>query len=116
VLVAPGGHQTLVEVRHGRKQIRVAPGGDQIYKPSVDLTFGSSARALGGDCLAIVLTGMGSDGTAGARLIKDRGGTVWSQDEASSVVYGMPYSVAKAGLTDRVLALDDIGDALRGLA
>jgi two-component system chemotaxis response regulator CheB len=94
----------------------VTAGGDQIYKPSVDLTFGSAARALGGDCLAVVLTGMGSDGTDGARLLKTRGGTVWSQDEASSVVYGMPYSVAKAGLTDRVLALDDIGEALRGLA
>lgn len=116
VLIAPGGRQTLVEVRQGRRQVRVTAGGDQIYKPSVDLTFGSAARALGGDCLAVVLTGMGSDGTDGARLLKTRGGTVWSQDEASSVVYGMPYSVAKAGLTDRVLALDDIGEALRGLA
>jgi two-component system chemotaxis response regulator CheB len=115
VLIAPGGRQTLVEVRQGRKQVRVTAGGDQIYKPSVDLTFGSAARALGADCLAVVLTGMGSDGTEGARLLKARGSTVWSQDEASSVVYGMPYSVAKAGLTDRVLALDDIGEALRGL-
>jgi two-component system chemotaxis response regulator CheB len=115
-LIAPGGQQTLVESHQGRKRVRIRPGGEQIYKPSVDLTFGSAARALDGDSLAVVLTGMGTDGTDGARMLKDRGGSVWSQDEQSSVVYGMPFSVAKAGLSDRVLALDDIGEALQGLA
>lgn len=115
-LIAPGGLQTLVELRHGRKQVKVTAVAGQIYNPSVDLTVGSAARALDGDCLAVVLTGMGADGTDGARLLKGRGGCVWSQDEQSSVVYGMPYSVAKAGLSDRVLALDDFGEALSGLA
>jgi two-component system chemotaxis response regulator CheB len=59
---------------------------------------------------------MGSDGTEGARLLKEKGATVWSQDQATSVVYGMPYSVAKAGYSDRVLALPEIGKALAGLA
>jgi two-component system chemotaxis response regulator CheB len=64
----------------------------------------------------VVLTGMGADGTEGARLLKQRGSTVWSQDQATSVVYGMPFSVAKAGHTDRVMSLDEIGPALSGLA
>lgn len=115
-LLAPGGCQMLVESHHGSNRVRVIDGGDQLYKPSVDILFGSAARALGGDCLAVVLTGMGADGTDGARLLKQHGATVWSQDQNTSVVYGMPYSVAKAGLTDRVMALDAIGKALGGLA
>lgn len=116
VLIAPGGMQTLVECRGGRSVVRVMPGGDQLYRPSVDLTFGSAARALGNGVQAVVLTGMGSDGTEGARMLRERGSSVWSQDQASSVVYGMPYSVAKAGHSSRVLALTDIGSALAGLA
>jgi two-component system chemotaxis response regulator CheB len=115
-LVAPGGMQLLVENRHGRASVVVRPGGDQLYKPSVDILFGSAARALGDGVHAVILTGMGSDGTEGARLLKEKGATVWSQDQATSVVYGMPYSVAKAGYSDRVLALPEIGKALAGLA
>ena len=115
-LIAPGGQQTLLERRDGRIRTRIVAGGDQIYRPSVDILFGSAARSLGRDCLAIVLTGMGADGTDGARLLKDRGSGVWTQDQATSVVYGMPQSVAKARLTDRMLPLDQIGEALSGLA
>ena len=114
-LIAPGGRQTMVEVAGERLHVRVMPGGDQLYKPSVDVLFGSAARALGRAVHAVVLTGMGSDGTAGARLLKERGSSVWSQDQASSVVFGMPHAVAKAGHSDRVLALDDIGPALSGI-
>jgi two-component system chemotaxis response regulator CheB len=115
-LLAPGGRQTLIESRNGQLQVRVVEAGDQIYKPSVDLLFGSAARAIGAGCVAVILTGMGADGTEGARMLKGRGATVWSQDQASSVVYGMPYSVAKAGLTDRVLPIGEFAEALRGLA
>jgi two-component system chemotaxis response regulator CheB len=62
--------------------------------------------------LAIVLTGMGSDGMQGARLLKEGGSTVWSQDKDSCVVYGMPQAVEKAGLSDRVMPLDQIGPSL----
>ncbi|MCB1772656.1 MAG: chemotaxis response regulator protein-glutamate methylesterase [Gammaproteobacteria bacterium] len=116
VLVAPGGRQVLVEQRGSRLQVGVRPGGEQLYKPSVDLMFGSAARSVGGSVLAVILTGMGADGTEGARLLKERGATVWSQDQASSVVYGMPLSVVKAGYSDRVLPLPDIGPALAALA
>lgn len=116
VLIAPGGMQTLVESNSGGVRVRTKPGGDQLYRPSVDIMFGSVARALGDAAQAVVLTGMGADGTDGARLLKERGSSVWSQDQATSVVYGMPYSVAKAGHTDRVMPLDEIGVALSGLA
>jgi len=115
VLVAPGGKQTLVEQRGQRLQVSIRPGGDQLYKPSVDVMFGSAARSIGGSVLAVILTGMGADGTEGARLLKDRGAVVWSQDQASSVVYGMPLSVVKAGHSDRVLPLNEIGPALAAL-
>ncbi|MCB1801582.1 MAG: chemotaxis response regulator protein-glutamate methylesterase [Gammaproteobacteria bacterium] len=114
-LIAPGGCQTLVKRRGQQFVVAVTPGGQHLYKPSVDLTFSSVASAAGDGALAVVLTGMGADGTEGARALKQAGSSVWSQDQASSVVFGMPYSVAKSGLTDRVLALDDIGPALAGL-
>ncbi|WP_078118946.1 protein-glutamate methylesterase/protein-glutamine glutaminase [Thiosocius teredinicola] len=116
VLIAPGGMQTTVDAQGGRLRVRVSPGGEHLYKPSVDIMFDSAARALNKGVQAVVLTGMGSDGTEGARALKGAGATVWSQDQATSVVYGMPYSVAKAGLTDRVLPLEQIGSALAGLA
>ncbi|MOA65202.1 Chemotaxis response regulator protein-glutamate methylesterase of group 1 operon [compost metagenome] len=56
-----------------------------------------------------MLTGMGADGREGARLLKQSGSQVWAQDEASSVIYGMPMAVAKAGLTDAIYGLDEIG-------
>lgn len=116
VLIAPGGMQTLIERHSARLRVTVAPGGENLYKPSIDLLFESAAVALEGSVQAVVLTGMGSDGTAGARVLKQHGGSVWSQDQATSVVFGMPYSVAKAGCSDRVMPLDDIGPALAGLA
>lgn len=115
-LIAPGGMQTLVERHSGILRIRVQAGGEQLYRPSVDILFGSAARTLGDATQAVVLTGMGADGTEGARLLKLRGAVVWSQDQASSVVYGMPHSVAKAGYSDRVMPLAEIGTALSGLA
>jgi two-component system chemotaxis response regulator CheB len=115
-LIAPGGMQTLVESAGGRLRVKLMADPQRLYKPSVDITFGSAARALGEAVQAVILTGMGADGTEGARLLKERGASVWSQDQATSVVYGMPQSVAKAGYTDRVLALEEIGPALGGLA
>jgi two-component system chemotaxis response regulator CheB len=115
VLIAPGGRQTLVERYGSSIRVRIEPGGDHLYKPSVDILFGSVARALNDGAQAVILTGMGADGTEGARLLKERGSSVWSQDQATSVVYGMPFSVAKAGHSDRVMPLDAIGPALAEL-
>ncbi|MCQ4240634.1 protein-glutamate methylesterase/protein-glutamine glutaminase [Stutzerimonas stutzeri] len=106
-LLAPGGKQMMVD---GRGAVRILPGDERLnYRPCVDVTFGSAAKAFNDKVLAVVLTGMGADGREGARMLKQCGSQVWSQDEASCVIYGMPMAVAKANLSDAVYALDDIG-------
>lgn len=105
-LLAPGGKQMLVDKRG---KVRILPGDERLnYKPSVDVTFGSAANAYPDSVLAVVLTGMGADGKEGARLLKEGGSVVWAQDEATSVIYGMPMAVAKANLADEILPLQDI--------
>lgn len=107
--IAPGGMQMLLEGSGNGVRLRVRESDERLtYKPCVDVTFASAAKAMPGKVLAIVLTGMGADGRDGARLLKQGGSTVWTQDEASCVVYGMPMSVAKAGLTDEVLPLGNV--------
>jgi two-component system, chemotaxis family, protein-glutamate methylesterase/glutaminase len=111
-LLAPGGKQLMLDKRNGGC-VRVLPDDDRVnYKPSLDITFGSAANCYGDKALGVVLTGMGSDGCKGAGLLKEAGSQLWSQDEASSVIYGMPMAVARAGHTDRVLSLKEIGPRL----
>jgi two-component system chemotaxis response regulator CheB len=74
-------------------------------RPAVDVLFRSIARVFGSGALAVVLTGMGSDGLIGCRAIRDHGGSVLAQDEATSTVWGMPGAVANAGLAHSVLPL-----------
>jgi two-component system chemotaxis response regulator CheB len=108
--LAPGGQQMLLE--RGRR-LKVTPGPEHLnYKPSADVAFASIAKNNDGNVLTVVLTGMGSDGCDGARLLASKGASVWAQDEASCVVYGMPQAVARAGLTDKVFAIKDIGNAI----
>ncbi|AKH20183.1 protein-glutamate methylesterase/protein-glutamine glutaminase [Sedimenticola thiotaurini] len=111
--LAPGGKQMILERRGEDSVIRIKESSaDQTYRPCVDVSFGSAARLMPSDVLAIILTGMGADGKQAARALKEGGSTVWSQSEESCVVYGMPQSVEKAGLSDRVLDLADIGPSL----
>ena len=106
-LLAPGGKQMMVD---GRGTVKILPGDERLnYKPCVDITFGSAAKSYGDKVLAVVLTGMGADGREGARLLKQGGSTVWAQDEASCVIYGMPMAVVKADLADAIYSLDDVG-------
>jgi two-component system, chemotaxis family, protein-glutamate methylesterase/glutaminase len=109
IYVAPGGrHMRVVRERDG---IRITLGDDppvNFCRPAVDPLFSSAAAVWGSSALAIVLTGMGSDGTNGAADIVAAGGSVIAQDEASSVVWGMPRSVAQAGLCSAVLGVGDI--------
>jgi len=112
-LLAPGGKQMEIKKQGSKSVISISePKPGQTYKPSVDITFDSVARLYPGKALAIVLTGMGSDGREGARALKRGGSKLWSQDEESCVVYGMPAAVAEAGLSDSVLPLADIGSSL----
>jgi two-component system chemotaxis response regulator CheB len=110
IYVAPGGRHMRV-VRGTDSGIRIAIGDDapiNFCKPAVDALFSSAAAVWGSACLALVLTGMGADGTSGATDIVAAGGSVIAQDEASSVVWGMPRSVAQAGVCSAVLPLDAI--------
>lgn len=110
-LLAPGGKQMMVDARG---QVRILDGDERLnYKPSVDVTFGSAAKAFQDRVLAVVLTGMGSDGREGARMLKEVGSQVWAQDEASCVIYGMPMAIAKANLADHIYSLDEVGPALK---
>lgn len=108
-LLAPGGKQMLVE----RNKIRIIDSDDRLnYKPCVDLTFASAAKHYPGKSLGIVLTGMGSDGRDGAKIMKETGCPIWAQDKATCVIYGMPMSIAKAGLADAILPLQEFAPTL----
>jgi two-component system chemotaxis response regulator CheB len=85
---------------------------ENFCRPAVDPLFRSAAAAFPGAVLAVVLTGMGSDGRAGAGEVRAAGGTVLVQDQASSVVWGMPGAVSQAGYADEVLPLDRVPDAI----
>ncbi|MFZ0305345.1 MAG: chemotaxis response regulator protein-glutamate methylesterase [Terracidiphilus sp.] len=85
-------------------------------RPAVDVLFRSAAIAFGPAVLAVVLTGMGSDGLIGARMIRQQGGCVLAQDQASSTVWGMPGAVAGAGLADKIVALDRMASEIVKLA
>jgi two-component system chemotaxis response regulator CheB len=108
VFIAPGGRQTTVGGDAMRAVLTVSDAGDHLYKPSVDVMFTSVAAVFGGSVLALILTGMGSDGVEGGRLLKARGAEIWAQDEASSVVFGMPMVAIKAGIVDRVLSAEEL--------
>jgi len=108
--IAPGdSHMTVV--RQGLRQIIVLDKEphENSCRPSVDPLFRSVAKVFGGQTLAIIMTGMGSDGLRGCEAIKAMGGQVLIQDEASSVVWGMPGNVSRAGLADKVIPLALIG-------
>ncbi|WP_153913892.1 protein-glutamate methylesterase/protein-glutamine glutaminase [Shewanella sp. TC10] len=111
--LAPGGMQLMVEKSGSLGRLKVIAGNaDMNYKPSVDITFASASKAFGSDVMAVVLTGMGADGREGARMLKAAGATIWAQDEASCVVYGMPQAVTSAGISSHSIALDSMAEAI----
>jgi len=110
IYVAPGGRHMRV-VRGADGAAKIAIGDDppiNFCKPAVDALFSSAASVWGAAGLAVILTGMGADGTRGAADIAAAGGSVIAQDEATCVVWGMPRSVAQAGVCSAVLPLDKI--------
>ncbi len=111
-LLAPGGRQMRIEGRPGNAHIRLSDDAGLTYKPSVDVAFSSIANVYPKETLAIVLTGMGADGREGAKVLKQRGSEIWAQDEASSVIYGMPAAIVDAGLATKVLSLDEVGPGI----
>jgi two-component system, chemotaxis family, protein-glutamate methylesterase/glutaminase len=114
VHLAPGDHHLVIRADRGG-QFRTALTQDapeNFCRPAVDPLFRSAVAAYGGAVLAVVLTGMGSDGRQGAGAIRQAGGTVLAQDQATSVVWGMPGAVTQAGFADEVLPLDRIAEAI----
>lgn len=113
VYIAPGGEHLLVRNVRGTLRAVLDQGPPVNFcKPSVDVMFDSAVEAVGGDLVCAVLTGMGSDGRNGAGKIVAAGGTVLAQDEATSVVWGMPGAVTTSGFAHRVLPLDEVPGAL----
>jgi two-component system chemotaxis response regulator CheB len=106
-----------VEGREGGPVLRLNQAPPENFcRPAVDPLFRSTATVYGPSALAVVLTGMGEDGLRGCRALVGAGGTVIAQDEASSVVWGMPRAVAHAGLAAAVLPLGDIAAHVARLA
>jgi len=114
VYLAPGGcHMKLVAEGGGEKRIRITDDPPENHcKPSVDALFRSVANAFPGKATAVILTGMGCDGTLGCRLLKRHGGTIIAQDEATCVVFGMPKEAIQAGVVDIVVPLESIADEI----
>lgn len=105
--LAGNGKHLLVERRGEQLIVRQSDGPPEHFcKPAVDPMFRSAAKACGGGCLGVVMTGMGSDGAQGAVALRARHNPVLAQDEASSVVWGMPGSVVAAGAADAVYPAD----------
>jgi two-component system chemotaxis response regulator CheB len=113
VAMAPGNRH--LEIRDGRLRLTLDPERHSC-RPSVDVLFESVAREYGPSAAACLLTGMGRDGAAGLLDIRKAGGLTIAQDEATSVIYGMPREAVLSGAATRVLPLKDIGPALTSLA
>jgi len=116
IYVAPGDFHMTVELENARKVVRLSKGPPENYcRPSVDPMLRSLARVYGGHVLAVILTGMGQDGLRGAEAVAAAGGAVVAQDQATSVVWGMPGAAATAGLCNAVLPLPEIAAYIRKL-
>lgn len=113
VYIAPGDHHMVVEQnKDDVVAILNQKPQENFCRPSADVLFRSVAKVFGRNALAVVLTGMGHDGTDGCQHIQDRGGQVIVQDEATSVVWGMPGFVVKGKLADKVLPLDQMAEEI----
>jgi two-component system chemotaxis response regulator CheB len=108
-VLAPGDWHMVVERVDGRLRVKLNQNQpENSCRPAVDPLFRSAAEVCGGQVLGVVMTGMGQDGTRGAHAIRDAGGQILVQDEASSVVWGMPGSVVKAGLAHQIVPLPQL--------
>jgi len=117
VFIAPGGRQLVVYRQNGQYVLGTPPPTMQDkHAPSVDRLFMSLAEVFGSRTIGVVLTGMGSDGAAGAKVIRKAGGEVWAESEETAVIYGMPQEAVATGAVSRILPLGEIGPALVELA
>jgi two-component system, chemotaxis family, protein-glutamate methylesterase/glutaminase len=116
-LIAPGNLHMTLQKRGAEYRVSVEDGPRVCYqRPSVDVLFESVARAAGPNAIGVILTGMGSDGAQGLLKMKRAGAHTLAQDEASSVVFGMPREAIRLGAVDQVVPLDRVAGELVGLS
>lgn len=114
VLVAPGGAHLLLD---GRGRVRLADDPPvNFVRPAVDVTLQAAASRWGDRLVAVILTGMGKDGTDGCLAVKRHGGQVWVQDPAEAVMPSMPEHVVASGAADRILPVEQLARALSELS
>lgn len=117
ILIAPGDfHMRVASAASGARVCLDQSPPQNSCRPAVDVLFSSVSELFGGAVIAVMLTGMGQDGLRGTEILKAQGARVVAQDEATSVVWGMPGAVANAGLADKVLPLDQIAREMVRLA
>jgi two-component system chemotaxis response regulator CheB len=113
VLIAPGNYHTMLQRSGARYYVEVKQGPlVSRHRPSVDVLFRSAARFAGKNSVGIIMTGMGDDGAHGMLEMHEAGASNIAQDEATSVVFGMPNEAIKAGGVDIVLPLDKIAGSM----
>jgi len=116
-LVAPGNHHVLLKRSGARYYVDIKDGPlVSRHRPSVDVLFRSAARYAGANAVAVIMTGMGDDGASGMLEMKQAGAATIAQDEASSVVFGMPNEAIKRGAVDKVLPLHEIAASVLACA
>jgi two-component system chemotaxis response regulator CheB len=113
VFIAPGGKHLKLHQRVSRVEIEItSEPAEALYKPSANVLVGSAADAVGKRALGVILTGMGSDGLEGVKVLKQKGGRALAQSDASCVVYGMPKAIVDAGLADEIVDIDEMAQAI----
>jgi len=111
--VAPGGRHMSLEGHNASFHLSISSEpASALYKPSATVLMESVGRALGSRSAGVIMTGMGSDGCDGMKVLKQKGGHVIAQNEASCVVYGMPKAVVDAGLADEIVELDKLAGTI----
>ena len=117
VLIAPGNLHTMIERSGARYYVSVKDGPlVSRHRPSVDVLFRSAARAVGANAVGIIMTGMGDDGARGLAEMKSTGAFTLAQDEASSIVFGMPKEAIARGGVDKIVPLQHIAQEIRRAA
>lgn len=113
VFIAPGGKHLKLHQKVSRVEIEItSEPAEALYKPSANVLVGSAADAVGKRALGVILTGMGSDGLEGVKVLKQKGGRALAQSDASCVVYGMPKAIVDAGLADEIVDIDEMAQAI----
>jgi len=111
--IAPGGRHLVLKQMISRVDLQISEEpASALYKPSANVLIGSVAEAVGRRALGVILTGMGNDGMEGIRALKLKGGRALAQSDASCVVYGMPKAIVDAGLSDEIVDIDDMAQAI----